>query len=91
MSYTTTIPAGKIEEADLIALVEQVRAITKVSVSIKTHFVITAETVFVITAETVNASSIFDSLLDSLPADQTAVKKNGKAKATKKANGATVP
>ena len=43
MSYTTTIPAGKIDEIELIALIEQIKAVTKVDIKIKTQFVLTTE------------------------------------------------
>jgi len=72
MSYTTTIPAGKVSETELIALVEQINILTKSKLSV--------EKKFVITTDDVHLSSMLDSLVDALPTDQPAVaKKNGKA------------
>ena len=75
MNYTTTIPAGKIAEEDLIALVDQVKVITKADVSIEQQFVIVTDDV--------NISSMLDSMMDAI-ADQPAAKKNGKVKVAKK-------
>jgi hypothetical protein len=77
--YETVIPAGKIKEADLMALVEQVRIITKTPVSIQSQFVVQTEDVKVCT--------MLDSLVEALPADQPTAKKNGKTKIKKPATG----
>lgn len=75
----TTIPASKVSEADLIALVDKVKSITKSDIKIEAQYVITTSNV--------NVSIMLDSLVDAISADQPAARKNGKVKATKKAKG----
>lgn len=83
MSYPTVIPANKVNETELIALVEQIQILTKTSVTIERQFVITAENV--------NVSSILDSLVDAMPESEASAhhegngKPNGKAKKSAKA------
>ena len=82
MSYQTTIPAGKVSEIELIALVEQIQIITKSQVHVEQQFVITTENM--------NISSMLDSQVDSLPDSSNGrhafkkAKKNGKTSATTK-------
>jgi hypothetical protein len=88
MSYQTTIPADKVNEAALIALAEQINILTRSKL-------ISIEQQFVITTDDINLSSMLDSLVDVLltaslvNAQATPTKKNGKAKATKKSAGIT--
>lgn len=79
MSYQTIIPAGKVKEEDLIAIVDQVKAVTKKEIAIEYQMIVVTDDK--------NVSSMLDNLMNAIPADQPAVKKNGKAKATKKAHG----
>ena len=79
MSYQTTISAEKIKEEDLIAIVDQIKAVTKKDIKIEYQMIVVTDDV--------NISSMLDSMMDALPADQPAAKKNGKAKVTKKARG----
>lgn len=79
-TFTTTVPVGKINEADLIALVDQIHAITKVPVTIETQFI-------VVTRDP-NVSNMLDSLMGALPAQESLIaKKNGKTKPAKSAGG----
>lgn len=83
MSYQNIIPAGKIKEEDLIAIVDQVKAVTKKEIKIEYQMIVVTDDK--------NVSSFLESLMSAIPADQPAAHKNGKAKATKKkaqSNGA---
>lgn len=77
--FKTIVPAGKATYSDLVELVEKTSSITKKTITIQSQFVIETEDTKI--------SMILDDLIDALDADQPAAKKNGKAKATKKANG----
>lgn len=68
MSYTTTITTGKISEKNLIALIDQIAAITKADIKIGLQFVVTTEDP--------NISSMLDSLMDAMP-DEPTVRSNG--------------
>lgn len=75
-SYETIVPAGKINEEDLVELIEKVEKLTKTKVTIQSQFVLTTEDTSI--------SSMLDSLIEAIPDGEPAARKNGKVKAAKK-------
>lgn len=78
-TFETVVPAGKVTEAGLTALIEEVSKLTKAKITISSQFVIMTEDA--------NISSMLDTLVEAIPDGEPAARKNGKVKATKKAKG----
>jgi hypothetical protein len=82
MSYQTIIPQDQVAEADLIALVEKINALTKSGLVV--------ERWFVIETDDANLSSMLDSLMEAIPSGKpTAPRTTGKAKKTTQSSAMT--
>lgn len=75
-TFETVVPAGKVTEAGLTALIEEVSKLTKAKITISSQFVIMTEDA--------NISSMLDTLVEAIPDGESAARKNGKVKVTKK-------